>query len=364
MARVLLVKLGAIGDAVMLLPAAKALHHRGDEVTWMCGQAIAPLLALYPWLRTMAVEERALLAGGAAERARAAGALWRRLAGERFDLIATLYYDKRYRLLTRTARAGRRLALAAGDRSRTLLPERRHTDEYARLLLGLADTVRPEGLAPVPPPAMPASPLGRTEGRTRVVLVPGGARNLLRDDALRRWPVESFSAVARALLARGCEVVLSGGRDDGWVLPAFAGLAVIDAIGRYSIPETLGLMDGSDAVVTSDTGPLHLAGLTSAAVVAIFGPTNPHGRIARRAGVVALWGGEQFACRPCYDGRNYALCPNNACVREITPAMVVGTLDELLAARRNGAMPAARVVVASAFAEELAVPVGAPGREA
>ena len=85
-----------------------------------------------------------------------------------------------------------------------------------------------------------------------------------------------------------------------------------------------------------DTGPLHLAGITSTAIVAIFGPTDPRGRLPQRSNCVALWGGEGFACRPCYDGRDYAPCEHNGCMRQITPAMAFGEVETLLAARREG----------------------------
>ena len=345
MRRVLLVKLGAIGDALMVLPAAQALRSEGYAIDWLCGEQIAPLLALYPWITPIVAEETTLLRGSTRARLRAVIRLWRQLAGRRYDLIATLYYDRRYRLLTRTARATRRFSLSARDRDRRILPGRRHADEYVRLLLGLKDDVRRKAVAPVQPPVLPISPVERRPGLPRVVLVPGGARNLVREDALRRWPVEHFAAVARGLLAQGCEVVLSGGPDDRWAAGAFAGLPALDCLGRFTLVETMALFASSDVVVTPDTGPLHLAGITGASVVAIFGPTSPHFFLPQRPGVVALWGGEGFACRPCYDGKNYAPCHENACVQQVTPEMVLGAVHSMLEARRNGMLPEPRIEV-------------------
>jgi heptosyltransferase-2 len=216
-----------------------------------------------------------------------------------------------------------------------LLPGRHHTDEYARIMLGRKDDETPTQLAPVQVMRLPSSPLLRVEGKARVVLVPGGARNMMRDDALRRWPVESYVAVADLLLARGHEVVLSGGPDDAWTSPSFAGLGVTDLTGKLSLVETLALLDSADVTVTHDTGPLHLAGITRTGLVTIFGPTDPHGRLPQRAGCVALWGGEGFACRPCYDGRDYAPCSLNECVRQVTPQMVVAEVEGLLGGGRT-----------------------------
>ena len=337
MGRVLLVKLGAIGDVVMLLPAARALHERGEEVEWLCGQQVAPLLALYPWIRTVVADETALLRGSFRERASAMVGLWRHFAGLRYDWIATLYYDRRYALLTRTARTARRIALSAGARSRRILPGRSYPDEFARVLLEMPDDVRPESMLPVRPERLPAAPIARTAA-VRIVLVPAGAHNLVREDALRRWPVESFAALAERLLAAGYEVLLSGGPGDRWASESFRSLAVIDCIGRHTLVETVALFESSDVVVTPDTGPLHLAGLTRASIVAIFGPTSPHNFLPRRARAVALWGGAEFACRPCYDGRNYAPCHRNECVRQISVERVLAEVQRQLRGRGIGAL--------------------------
>src|SRR5271156_3411749 len=81
--RVLLVKLGAIGDVLMLLPAARRLYERGAEVDWVCGAVVAPLLAMYPWVNRIVVDERQLFQQGKAGQVKALGKLWRRLAGRR-----------------------------------------------------------------------------------------------------------------------------------------------------------------------------------------------------------------------------------------------------------------------------------------
>ena len=355
--RLLLVKLGAIGDVIMAIPAAAQMHAKGYAIDWLASETIAPVLRLYPWIHVIAVDEAGLLRGDRVLRFRKMLALWRVLrrraatAGP-YDLCATLYYDRRYHLLTLPIRAARRVSLSWDDRAFRLLPGRHHTDEYARILSGRLDTETPTQLAPVAVPGLPAPPLPRRPGQLRVVLVPAGARNLLRDDALRRWPVESYVAVGQELLARGCEVVLVGGPEDRWASVHFAEVAhrgtpgsLTDLIGTLSLVETLALLDSADVTVTHDTGPLHLAGITSTGIVTIFGPTDPRGRLPQRADSVALWGGEDFACRPCYDGRDYAACSHNGCIRQITPATVLRQIEELIAAREVGQSLAPKVLV-------------------
>ncbi len=350
MARVLIVKLGAIGDAIMAIPAAFQLHSAGHSVDWVCGPAVLPILRLYPWIRPIVADEQHLLRGSTVQRMRELARLWRSLRrlseGEPYALIATLYYDRRYRLLALPIRARRRLQLSPHDRALRLLPGRHHTDELARILLSRPDQVLPTGLPPVPVPreALPECPLPASR-RPRVVLVPAGARNLLADDVLRRWPAENYVRLTGMLLERGFEVVLIGGPGDEWVQSLFASLPVIDFIGKLSLPETLSLLDSADITVTHDTGPLHLAGLTRTGIIALFGPTNPREKLPQRPGAVALWGGEGFACRPCYDGRTFAACPANDCLRQLTPEQVLEEVLSMLKDRADRMLVAPQVRV-------------------
>ncbi len=344
MPRALIVKLGAIGDVVMAIPAAHALHQQGYKVDWICGTTVAPVLRLYPWMNVLPVDERKLLHSGKLSTTRVLLAAWKQLPHRTYDLCATLYYDRRYRFLTLPISAQRSILLSDKDREHRLLPGRHHTDEYVRILLGLPDGEAPQQTSPVRVGSLPASPLPSPNNRQRVVLVPGGARNLLRDDALRRWPLDNYAALATQLLADGCEVVLAGGPDDAWTSPAFATMPVIDLIGKLSLVDTLALLDSADVTVTHDTGPLHLAGITRTAIVTIFGPTDPRGRLPQVHNAVALWGGEGFACRPCYDGHSYAPCQHNGCMEQVTPEFAFAETQHLLLAVANGLRLAPRVV--------------------
>ena len=116
-------------------------------------------------------------------------------------------------------------------------------------------------------------------------------------------------------------------------------------LGKLSLVESVSLLDSADVTVTHDTGPLHLAGITRTSIVAIFGPTSPYRFMPQRENCVALWGGEGFACRPCYDGRDFAPCTNNGCVQQVTVEMVLDQVQRMMKARREGEALQPRVVV-------------------
>jgi heptosyltransferase-2 len=330
--RHLIVKLGAIGDVVRVLPAVKVFKERaGGEVHWICGRAVVPLLRRFPFIdHLIEVNDRALLSPSPLARLGEVVRVWGMLAGRRYDTCAVLYYDWRYRLLVLPVRKKHFMALSRSDRARRLLPGRYQGDEFARILLG-EDGLRPDRVIPVRPSSrLLATPLAKGI-RKRVALVPGGARNLLRDSPQRRWPISYYVEVAGALVARSYEVVLAGGPDDEWASQAFAGLAVKDFIGRLDLVESIELFDTCDLVISHDAGPLHMATLSSAAILALFGPTQPGEMLPSHPGLRVLWGGERLACRPCYDGREFAACADNRCMKEISPSLVLAAAEQMLA---------------------------------
>lgn len=350
--RALIIKFGAIGDVIMAIPAAYALSQQGFDVHWACGRAVQPLLACYSWLNVIPVDDKAILLGRSPERIKNIVRLWSEIGFKKYDLCATLYYDRRYRLLTLPIRASRKLALTRKSREITLLAGRHHTDEYARVLLGTEDGYREQSISPVRPDRLPTSEWQTKSTPQRIAIVPGGGNHLIREQAtgqlpeqvLRRWPVESYVMLAHRLVDRGWEVVLLGGPEDVWVKPYFEQLAVTDCIGKLSLPEVINACDACDAVITHDTGPLHLAGLSATCLIGIFGPTDPATRVPRRPLAVGIWGGQGFACRPCYDGRDFAPCRFNGCMHQVTPEIVLRELDRLLSERFLGKLSHWRIV--------------------
>ena len=327
----LIVKLGAIGDIVMTLPAVNLFKEkRGGEIHWMCGRTVAPLLRQFPFIdRLIEVDDKALLGRSRLASLREIARIWKLLAGQRYETCAVLYYDWRYRLLVLPLRKTKLVTLSRSERAQRLLPGRYHGDEYARILLE-EDGLRTERVRCVRPMRTPSpGPLARGSAR-RVALVPGGARNVLYDSPQRRWPLSHYVELATALLHRGCEVVLAGGPDDAWAAQAFTGLSVKDFIGRLSLVESVALFDSCDLVISHDTGAYHLATLSTAAILALFGPTSPHDFVPDRPAVRVLWGGASLACRPCYDGREFAPCPDNRCMKGISPRDVLEAAEGML----------------------------------
>lgn len=155
--------------------------------------------------------------------------------------------------------------------------------------------------------------------RKYVALVPGGSRNMMRDDFLRRWPIESYVELASKFLANGYEVVLVGGKGDVWVKPYFSEFRVRDLIGETSINDVIEIFSKVNLVISHDTGPLHLATMTSTPLIAIFGPTPASAVVSvERQSLAVFKAAADVVCSPCYDGVSYAPCQDPICMRSTT----------------------------------------------
>jgi heptosyltransferase-2 len=317
----LIVKIAAIGDVVMALPMLSAIcgNHPEASITWVCGNVAEPILRRFSEIdELIVVDEKKLIAGNVVEKILALLALWLKLWGRRFDFVLTGHADRRYRLLTVPVRAETRRSFSHTGR-RWPVPGRYHADEYVRLVTGIDSGKSPRARMLTLRPSLPATLDQIFQGTRRpvVAVAPGGARNLDRDDRLRRWPIDMYKELCKRLVDAGCSVVLTGATSDKWALPHLADIGCTDLIGKSELVDLLGIYARSDLVITNDSGPLHLAELAGARVIALFGPTNPSEKVLRDERTTALWGGERLPCRPCYDGKSYAPCEDNVCMKAI-----------------------------------------------
>ncbi len=93
----------------------------------------------------------------------------------------------------------------------------------------------------------------------------------------------------------------------------------LDLAGLTSLGECIDLMSMTTAVVTNDSGLMHIAASLDRHVVAIYGSTHPgyNPPLTARAKVLYLG----LSCSPCYE----SVCPlgHLKCLRDIEPAQVL-----------------------------------------
>ena len=210
---------------------------------------------------------------------------------------------------------------------------RHFTDEYTRLILNDDCNAKITLSAVVPNLCSGKFTdfLTKFKNRSIIAIVPGGAKNCLADDMCRRWPIDNYVQLVRLILQQGYEVVLIGADSDAWVRPYFKNLPVQDLIGKTNLLELVEIYQHCDLVITHDSGPMHLAGLAGTKLLALFGPTNPYEKIPRGRQVIKfIWDVDQYACCPCYDGKTYANCQNNICLKNILPERVLEVAIKIL----------------------------------
>ncbi len=96
----------------------------------------------------------------------------------------------------------------------------------------------------------------------------------------KRWPAESFAAVARGVAQKigNCLWLAFGGAGDGGLCREVARRAdgyVLNLAGRTSLRQLMALLKLCRAVLTNDTGPMHVAAALGTPVVVPFGSTSP-----------------------------------------------------------------------------------------
>lgn len=147
----------------------------------------------------------------------------------------------------------------------------------------------------------------------------------------KRWPAEHFAAVARHHLDRGGEVWLFGSGKDAAITASINGLTCgrcLDLGGRTQLGEAIDLLALADAVVTNDSGLMHVAAALGRPVVALYGssdpgftpPLDPQARILRLG----------LDCSPCFK----RTCPfgHTRCLQDLLPEQVLAVLHPTLAA--------------------------------
>jgi len=348
--RILLVRLGALGDVVRTLPAASALRaaYPGAHVAWLVEPASRSAVEGQPWVDEVLVFPRGELVDAlrrlrlgrfAAALAECVGALRQR----RFDLVVDFHSIVKSALLARVSGAPVRVGYAApfareGAWWLATARARLATRRLSRFARNLA-LVEFLGVPVAPRPA-PLRVDGDARRRLGEALGPGPAPVVLHPGTSahtphKRWSVEGWADVARGLARDGQLVLVSHGpgaeeRALAEAIVAAAAGAARLAPATASLGELAALLEHARLFLGSDSGPLHVASLVGTPVVQLLGPTDPvenapHPDTPARSVRVPV------ACSPCRRG-----CAAAPCMARIAPGAVLAAARALLAAPGRG----------------------------
>jgi heptosyltransferase I len=309
--RLLVVRLGAMGDILHALPAVTALRqaHPGWVIDWVVEPAWRALLSAHSHSSdaergpAQPVVDRLFLASSKAWRhdpfsrktRNEISILRHELKNCHYDAALDLQGAVRSAVVASMARCRRRIGEARPREwaARWFFTERIAT-RGAHVIeqdVELASAVAGDDLTPIQPwlPVDRAAEawcdllLPRAGGRPAVLLNPGAGWGA------KRWPVERYAWVAEALAKRGYLVLVNGGPGEETLADAIQAQSGGVALPlSSSVAQLIALTRRVALVIAGDTGPLHLACALGRPVVGIYGPTDPsrNGPFATRSRVL------------------------------------------------------------------------------
>ena len=373
-ARILVVKLADLGDALTVTPCLRALRSRYpraqiDVLTTPIGASI--LDGLDSIDRTIVFDKHRFDRVSAALRPSAIASALRLAAGlgsQRYDAVllchhlTTRWGTLKYAALVLASGAPRRIGLDNGRG--WFLTERvadggygaRHEVDYWRALAERLDARLDTANLEIALAAEAEDAAARLLDDLTdpiVVVHPGGGTF----SVARRWPVERFAAVADRLASDGASVVVVGGRDEVELAAALVARcrSPIRDVSGLTTPKVLAaVLRRACLFVGNDSGVMHMAVAVGTPVVAVFGLSNhrawgPYGAatwsvdsvpdpaaspVPTRGGIVVR---RELPCSPCFY-RGHALglrygCATRHCLTGLDPDPVLAAARKVLASR-------------------------------
>jgi heptosyltransferase-1 len=262
--RILVVRLGAMGDVIHALPAVASLKHSfpGSRVTWLIEAQWAPLIEQNPYVDGVAIFERGN--PGAWMRS------WRKLRAERFDFAVDFQGLIKSAMAASMARPDRIFGFHQSqvrERPAALFYSNRSPAHAAHVVDRNLELAAAAGAANVLRtfPLPDGTPEGALPENGFVLASP------LAGWRAKQWPLAFYSRLATRL-DRELELplVIDGPPGSG----EFSSIAC--ALPHHST--VAGLIHATrraTAVIGVDSGPMHLAAALGKPGVAIFGPTDP-----------------------------------------------------------------------------------------
>lgn len=253
--RILVIKLGALGDFVQAMGPAAAIraHHPDAAITLLTSAPFAELAKAAPYFDTVWIDERPRrLDLGGWLRLRA------KLRGGRFDRVYDLQTSSRSSFYFHLMGPGARPKWSGIARGASH-PHANARRDFMHTLDRQADQLAMAGIAAVPAPDLSWAKADIAHFNVApplVLLVPGGAAH--RPE--KRWPAGRYAQLAGLIARRGATPVVIGGADERVAGREIARdvPAVCDLTGQTSFAEIVGLGAVAAYAVGNDTGPMHL----------------------------------------------------------------------------------------------------------
>lgn len=294
--RVLVIKLGGVGEMVLAFPAFERIRqaHPRAKITLLTTEPFAALAASSPFFNAVDPEGRPRDPGGWA-------ALILRIRRGRYDRVYDLQNDAATNLIFQCLRPFP--PAWSGEALGCSLPHRNRERAKMHLLERQASQLKDAGIWPDAPirPLSAAPPdiswiLARSAHPRSVTSVAGGHRPLLvlapgasQQHPEQRWPIEKYADFARRMQDMGFDVVVIGALGESALAHAIQRHAprARDLTGRTDLVQIASLGARAALAVGNDLGALHLIAAAGAPTIALF-PSSPDPALTAPRGHVTV----------------------------------------------------------------------------
>ena len=145
----------------------------------------------------------------------------------------------------------------------------------------------------------------------------------------KRWPAAYFAQIAKAQHAKGWQTWILGGPKDCAIateIQAHCDNVCTDLTGKTQLTDAIDLMGVSQAVISNDSGLMHIAAALDKPLVVIYGSSSPAFTppLTKRAKILSL----NLPCSPCFKRE----CPleHLDCLKKLNPDQVLSALEAML----------------------------------
>ena len=146
----------------------------------------------------------------------------------------------------------------------------------------------------------------------------------------RAWPAEKWKELIHRLGQQENLILIGNkGEEKYFDLLKPYPKKVIDLSGKTDLTELISIMSQAKALITTDTGPAHVASATGTPVYCLIGPTDPAltGPYKTPYNEIHIIS-KNLECSPCYFLPHIKTCRDNICMKEITVDDVLNSLEE------------------------------------
>ena len=336
--KILILKPSSLGDVIHALPVLRLLkrHFSTAEIYWWIDSALAPLIEGDPDLAGIVRFERKRWARPQHWPEMFRSVRW--LRDQNFDLVIDLQCLARSGAFAWLARGKFLVGLdevREGARGFYDIAVPRKSflthavDWYLSVLPALGVPVHTNFTWLPARPEISAAVNSKLKTQdSKLILLQPGARW-----ANKRWPVQHFAGLVRALVQKfpDARFAILGDKGDqplGQVIAQAAPEHCHNLCGATSLPEMIEWVRCGDLLITNDTGPMHVAAALGKPLVALFGPTEPRrtGPYGQLQNVLRL----DLPCSPCLKA-DCTYEKTDECLRALSPATVLARVEKFLA---------------------------------